>query len=62
MALKRICDVCGEPINPFSSGTLVLMDGSYESFGRDGKRFDLCVSCAMKLMKFLDGKENEPWK
>lgn len=56
MATKVICDRCGETINPTSSKTVV---GYGKCEWSPDEHFDLCVSCAMKLKTFLEGKENK---
>lgn len=53
MATKKICDACGAEINPKSLGTeMILRNDRYEQ-----ENYDLCVSCAFHLHKWLDGEE-----
>ena len=55
MSRAKICDVCGEVINPEKSGSgVIVYTGEYRT-GR-AVEYDLCVSCAFKLNKFLEGK------
>ena len=62
MARKLICDRCSEEINPSKSAKRVLFGSAFDL---DGKTYDLCVSCAFWLNKFLkdeiriERKENE---
>lgn len=52
MASKLICDSCGAEINPKNSRTFMTLSGdSCEEV------YDLCVSCAFHLHKWLDGEE-----
>lgn len=52
MASKLICDSCGAEINPQNSRTFM-------GLSHDGEEelYDLCVSCAFHLRKWLDGEE-----
>lgn len=53
MATKKICDTCGAEINPKASGTeMILQNIRYER-----ENYDLCVSCAFHLHRWLDGDE-----
>ena len=53
MAIKKICDVCGAEINPSSSGKVM----SFGKFGACPESYDLCVSCAFHLQRWIHGKE-----
>ena len=50
MAKKYVCDRCGEEINPIESVRRISVGGYYYSAGDE---YDLCVSCAFWLDKFL---------
>jgi hypothetical protein len=51
MAKKYVCDRCGEEINPIQTVKRVNVDGYYHGVGDN---YDLCVSCAFWLDKFLN--------
>lgn len=59
MSIKRYCDRCGAEINPPKSYTTVKMAMTYE----DTRYivYELCVSCAYKLKKFLKAEVTEEW-
>lgn len=54
MSIKRYCDRCGVSINP--SYTYKPISIGHEH-SEDCKRYELCVSCAYALNKFLKGEE-----
>lgn len=54
MSFKRYCDRCGAPINPSYAYKPISI--GYED-SEDCKKYDLCVSCAYALSKFLKGEE-----
>lgn len=57
MATVRICDKCGEPITPKTSVTYVgLWRNRHDLYDTE---VELCVSCAMKLEKWLKGEKDE---
>lgn len=52
MANVKICDRCGEVINPASSRTgLIVYTGTWHE--GQAHEFELCVSCAHQLNYFL---------
>ena len=58
------CDMCGEKINsPFDEVILDLRtdDDTYSIIGKGFKpvRRQLCVSCATRLVIWIDNKKNE---
>lgn len=63
MATIKVCDRCGARINPPSSRTFLRLDdydGAYNPYNKDfeGKAFDLCASCALKLRVWLEDKKH----
>ena len=55
MATKLICDRCGEEINPKSFVTFAGMRRA--KMGVSDNDYELCVSCAHELRKWLNGEE-----
>ena len=55
MATKRVCDRCGEEINPFNSVTYVGIRRVKHDI--NGDDYELCVSCAHELRKWFTEKE-----
>lgn len=58
MATKMFCDRCGEEISPRSYVTYAGM--RMIKAGVNNKDYELCVSCALELKLWLNGKEGEP--
>ena len=58
MGIKKVCDRCNAEINPDTSGKIldVLVPRTYQSDSRN-QSFDICVSCAFKLDKWIKGVE-----
>lgn len=57
MATKRVCDRCGAEINPCSYVTYAGMR-RIKAYANT-EEYELCVSCAYKLRKWFNGKEND---
>lgn len=57
MATKRVCDRCGAEINPTNSATYAGI--RQIKAGANPEEYELCVSCAYKLRKWFNGKEND---
>ena len=60
MGIKRYCDRCGTIINPPTSCTPITVWASgnvKQDYGTQD--YDLCVSCAFKLKKFLEAESEE---
>ena len=56
MATTKICDRCGEVINPRDSGLYIILGtGGYRT--GNGETKDLCCSCALELKKFLSNEQ-----
>lgn len=53
MATKRVCDRCGAEINPFSYVTYAGMRRVKNDINDND--YELCVSCACELRKWLNG-------
>ncbi len=49
-----VCDRCGAKINPERSRSIITIE-IMDQFSRS-KSFDLCVSCAYKIKKFMKGE------
>lgn len=57
MATKRVCDRCGAEINPPSSVTYAGIRRIKNDINDND--YELCVSCAYKLRKWLNGEEDD---
>ena len=57
MATKRVCDSCGAEINLPNSVTYAGMRRVKNEINDND--YELCVSCAHKLRKWLNGEEND---
>lgn len=56
MATKRVCDRCGAEINPANSVTYACIRRIKNDI--NDKDYELCVSCAMNLKKWLRGEDD----
>lgn len=56
MSIKRYCDKCGAIINPSYTYTPVSVGNTCSD---KCEIYELCVSCAYKLKKFLKAEEGE---
>ena len=54
MATRRFCDRCGAEINP-AEGSIYAGMSNFRYEGR--LTYELCVSCAHRLEKWLNGDE-----
>ena len=53
MAIKFVCDRCGYEMNPLENRTKVTVTNDMGKM----MEFDLCISCAYKMNKFLNEKD-----
>ena len=55
MATKKICDRCGAEINP--PGSVTYAGIRFIKYDISDEEYELCVSCAHKLRKWLSGEK-----
>lgn len=56
MATKIFCDRCGAEINPLNRMTYISVKSAGYAYAID---YELCVSCAHELRKWLSREEGE---
>lgn len=55
MSVKHFCDRCGAEINPVTSHSFCRVTSSVVEFEYTIPH-EICVSCAFRLKKFLEGE------